>query len=76
MLTVSDHIISSTAQALIWGIAKLDLPDQRRDIGGACDGTNSPQFGRMKPQSNHPSFARWGGVPTMINWGDCEISML
>ena len=76
MLTVSDHIISSTAQALIWCIAKLDLPVQKRDMGGACDGTNSPQFGRMKPQSNHPSFARWGGVPNPINRGDCKISVL
>ena len=54
VLTVYGRATSSNVQAVMWGIAELDLPCERLDYGGAFGGTDTPEYRVMNPNGLVP----------------------
>ena len=63
MLTVWGRSSSSNVQALMWCLAELDLPVQRRNIDGRFGGTNSTHFTALNPNHTIPVLQDGTGPP-------------
>jgi glutathione S-transferase len=54
MITVYGRATSSNVQAVMWGVAELDLPHERLDYGHVHGGTDTPEFRAMNPNGLVP----------------------
>lgn len=54
MLTIHGRKTSSNVQAVMWGVAELELPHKRLDVGGAFGGTGEPEFLAKNPMGRVP----------------------
>jgi glutathione S-transferase len=54
MITVYGRATSSNVQAVMWGLAELDLPHERLDYGHVHGGTDTPEFRAMNPNGLVP----------------------
>jgi len=56
MLTVYGRATSLNVQAVMWGIAELDLPHERLDYGFGFGGTDTPEYLEMNPTGLVPTI--------------------
>lgn len=54
MLKIWGRANSSNVQAVMWGVAEMDLPHQRFDVGHRFGGTTTPEFLAMNPNARVP----------------------
>ena len=69
MITVYGRATSSNVQAVLWGLAELDLRFERLDYGHVYGGTDTPEFGAMNPNRRVPVI-RDGDL---VLWESCAI---
>ncbi len=69
MITVYGRATSSNVQAVMWGLAELDLPCERLDYGHSFGGTDTPEYRAMNPNSLVPVI-RDGDL---VMWESCAI---
>ncbi|MGP6089342.1 glutathione S-transferase family protein [Antarctobacter jejuensis] len=53
-LIVHGRATSSNVQAVMWGAAELGLAPDRRDVGGAFGGNDTPEYLAMNPMGEVP----------------------
>jgi glutathione S-transferase len=64
MLRIWGRQNSSNVRKVIWCCTELDVPFERRDIGGAAGGLDTPEYRRLNPNSviptiEHDGFVLW-----------------
>lgn len=64
MLTIWGRQNSSNVRKVVWCCVELDVPFERRDIGGAAGGLDSPEYRRLNPNRviptiEHDGFVLW-----------------
>ena len=69
MITVYGRATSSNVQAVMWGIAELDLPYERLDYGHVYGGLDTPEYRAMNPNGLVPTI-RDGDL---VLWESCAI---
>jgi len=69
MITVYGRATSSNVQAVMWGIAELDLPYERLDYGHVYGGLDTPEYRALNPNGLVPTI-RDGDL---VLWESCAI---
>lgn len=69
MITVYGRATSSNVQAVMWGIAELDLPHERLNYGHNYGGTDTEEFTALNPNRTVPVL-RDG---SLVLWESCAI---
>lgn len=69
MITVYGRVTSSNVQAVLWGIAELDLEHERLDYGHVFGGLDNPEFRALNPHGVIPVIQD-GDV---VVWESCAI---
>ncbi len=69
MITVYGRATSLNVQAVMWGIAELDLPHERLDYGLSFGGVDTPDFLAMNPNGLVPVIRD----ANLTLWESCTI---
>lgn len=59
-IIVHGRATSSNVQVVMWTLAELGLECERRDVGGAFGGTDTPEYRAMNPNGLVPAFQDGG----------------
>ncbi len=61
MIRLWGRATSSNVMKVMWLLAELELPYERRDVGGAFGGTAAPEYRAMQPLGLVPALEEEGG---------------
>ncbi|MEZ5738268.1 MAG: glutathione S-transferase N-terminal domain-containing protein [Burkholderiaceae bacterium] len=80
MLTLWGRKTSVNVQKPMWLIGELGLAVDRKDVGGAFGGLDTPQYGAMNPHGLVPTLqdgalAMWSPKRCCVTWARSTVNI-